>query len=162
MNNGRCVDQEVVGKLAEVDMIVADLERANSRIATVERRNVRLSPFFFFLARSKLIQRNQELLRAEIESIRTGSSSDLSSSTAHLTRLESQIAELESSSAKLSQALDTQKALTIEAEISAGKKVDEIGRELGRARGEVESLTGKLATYKDYDEIKRELEIMKV
>ena len=116
----------------------------------------------FFLARSKLIQRNQELLRAEIESIRTGSSSDLSSSTAHLTRLESQIAELESSSAKLSQALDTQKALTIEAEISAGKKVDEIGRELGRARGEVESLTGKLATYKDYDEIKRELEIMKV
>lgn len=150
-----------MGKLAEVDMIVADLERANSRIATVERRNVRLSPFFFFLARSKLIQRNQELLRAEIESIRTGSS-DLSSSTAHLTRLESQIAELESSSAKLSQALDTQKALTIEAEISAGKKVDEIGRELGRARGEVESLTGKLATYKDYDEIKRELEIMKV
>lgn len=149
-----------MGKLAEVDMIVADLERANSRIATVERRNVRLSPFF--LARSKLIQRNQELLRAEIESIRTGSSSDLSSSTAHLTRLESQIAELESSSAKLSQALDTQKALTIEAEISAGKKVDEIGRELGRARGEVESLTGKLATYKDYDEIKRELEIMKV
>lgn len=148
-----------MGKLAEVDMIVADLERANSRIATVERRNVRLSPFF--LARSKLIQRNQELLRAEIESIRTGSS-DLSSSTAHLTRLESQIAELESSSAKLSQALDTQKALTIEAEISAGKKVDEIGRELGRARGEVESLTGKLATYKDYDEIKRELEIMKV
>jgi homeobox protein cut-like len=33
-------DQEVVSKLAEVDMIVADLERANSRVATVERRNV--------------------------------------------------------------------------------------------------------------------------
>jgi hypothetical protein len=34
-------DQEVVAKLAEVDMIVADLERANSRVVTVERRNVR-------------------------------------------------------------------------------------------------------------------------
>lgn len=34
------VDQEVVAKLAEVDMIVADLDRANSRVATVERRNV--------------------------------------------------------------------------------------------------------------------------
>jgi hypothetical protein len=34
-------DQEVVSKLAEIDMIVADLERANSRVATVERRNVR-------------------------------------------------------------------------------------------------------------------------
>ena len=35
------IDQEVVAKLAEVDMIVADLDRANSRVATVERRNVR-------------------------------------------------------------------------------------------------------------------------
>lgn len=37
------IDQEVVAKLAEVDMIVADLDRANSRVATVERRNVRLT-----------------------------------------------------------------------------------------------------------------------
>lgn len=36
-------DQEVVAKLAELDMIVADLERANSRVVTVERRNVRTS-----------------------------------------------------------------------------------------------------------------------
>ena len=34
-------DQEVVAKLAELDMMVADLEHANSRVATVERRNVR-------------------------------------------------------------------------------------------------------------------------
>lgn len=33
-------DQEVVAKLAELDMMVADLERANSRVVTVERRNV--------------------------------------------------------------------------------------------------------------------------
>ena len=32
----------MVAKLAELDMIVADLERANSRVITVERRNVRL------------------------------------------------------------------------------------------------------------------------
>lgn len=38
-----CVDQEVVEKLAELDMMVADLERANSRVVTVERRNVRAS-----------------------------------------------------------------------------------------------------------------------
>ena len=35
-------DQETVGKLAELDMIVAELERSNNRVATVERRNVRL------------------------------------------------------------------------------------------------------------------------
>ena len=33
-------DQEVVTKLAELDMMVADLEHANGRVATVERRNV--------------------------------------------------------------------------------------------------------------------------
>ena len=37
-------DQEVFSKLAEVDMIIADLDRANKRIATVERRNVRTCP----------------------------------------------------------------------------------------------------------------------
>lgn len=36
-----CSDQEVVAKLTELDMMVADLEQANSRVATVERRNVR-------------------------------------------------------------------------------------------------------------------------
>jgi homeobox protein cut-like len=39
-------------KLAEMDMLASDLERANSRVAAVERRN--------------------ELLRAEIEAVRTG------------------------------------------------------------------------------------------
>ena len=34
------VDQETVGKLAEMDMIVAELERANNRAASAERRNV--------------------------------------------------------------------------------------------------------------------------
>lgn len=34
-------DQEVVAKLAELDMIASELEAATSRIATVERRNVR-------------------------------------------------------------------------------------------------------------------------
>ena len=37
-------DQEVVAKLADMDMVVAELERANTRAATVERRNV---PSFF-------------------------------------------------------------------------------------------------------------------
>jgi homeobox protein cut-like len=38
-------DSETVAKLAEVDMITADLERANSRVATLERRNVSKTRF---------------------------------------------------------------------------------------------------------------------
>ncbi|KAG2079224.1 hypothetical protein BDR04DRAFT_1146939 [Suillus decipiens] len=32
-------DQEIISRLAEADMIMVDLERANSRVATVEQRN---------------------------------------------------------------------------------------------------------------------------
>lgn len=34
------LDQETAAKLAEMEFLVADLERANSRVAAVERRNV--------------------------------------------------------------------------------------------------------------------------
>lgn len=41
------VDAEVVTNLAETDMLLADLERANSRVAAIERRNVSSSfPWF--------------------------------------------------------------------------------------------------------------------
>jgi len=36
-----------VAKLAEVDMIIADLDRANSRIVALEHRNVSSFNFFF-------------------------------------------------------------------------------------------------------------------
>lgn len=34
-------DQDLVSRLGEADMVLADLERANSRVAAVEGRNVR-------------------------------------------------------------------------------------------------------------------------
>ena len=48
-------DQETVARLAEADLITEDLERANSRVTEVERRN--------------------EKLRAEIEAVRSGTDS---------------------------------------------------------------------------------------
>ncbi len=33
-----------MARLAEIDMVVADLEHANGRVAAVERRNVRALP----------------------------------------------------------------------------------------------------------------------
>jgi len=40
IHSNALADQELVAKLAEMDFVVADLERANSRVSTVERRNV--------------------------------------------------------------------------------------------------------------------------
>ncbi|KII92832.1 hypothetical protein PLICRDRAFT_172872 [Plicaturopsis crispa FD-325 SS-3] len=129
-------DQEVVGKLAEVDMIVADLERANSRVATVERRN--------------------EMLRAEIEAMRSGSEN-----ADRVKGLEAQISDLESETEQLSRSLEAQKHATSEVEAAAARKTEEVLKEVQKKASEVEQLKLRLKQYSDYDEIKRELEIMK-
>ncbi|KAF9010535.1 CASP C terminal-domain-containing protein [Cyathus striatus] len=129
-------DQEVVAKLAEVDMIMADLDRANSRVATVERRN--------------------EILRAEIEATRSGGES--SEAVKHL---ESQVSELEAETARLSRSLETQKVTTAAIEATTKKKIEDISKELQQRSEEVQQLKQKLKQLSDYDEIKRELEIMK-
>jgi len=129
-------DQEVVAKLTELDMMVVDLEQANSRVATVERRN--------------------ELLRAEIEAIKSGSDH-----AERVQSLESKVTELESETDRLSKALEAQKLSTAEAQAAAAKKVEEVARELQKKSNEADQLRQKLKQYDDYDEIKRELEIMK-
>lgn len=35
------VDQETLARITEMDLMAADVERANSRVAEMERRNVR-------------------------------------------------------------------------------------------------------------------------
>ncbi|KAH7911987.1 CASP C terminal-domain-containing protein [Hygrophoropsis aurantiaca] len=129
-------DQEVVSRLTEVDMIMADLERANSRVATVEQRN--------------------EALRAEIEAMRTGGEIN-----DRVKDLQTRSSELESECEHLSQSLEAQRTLTAQAQSDAIKKVDEITRDVSEKGNEIEQLRQRLRQYGDYDEIKRELEIMK-
>ncbi|RDB24925.1 Protein CASP [Hypsizygus marmoreus] len=136
LNHSQRQDQEVIAKLAEVDMIVADLDRANSRVATVERRN--------------------EILRAEIEAMRSGSDA-----SDRVKSLESQVVELEGESERMSRVLEAQRQLTAETETAAVKKFDEVSKEIQKKGAEVEQLKQRLKQYSNYDEIKRELEIMK-
>nr|GAT44640.1 Golgi membrane protein [Mycena chlorophos] len=136
MDQGQRQDKEVVAKLAELDMVVADLERANSRVVTVERRN--------------------EILRAEIEAMRSGSET-----SDRVKSLEAQVAELEAEAERLSRVLETQKEASSDAAEDAQKRIGELGRDINNKAGEIEQLRHKLKQYADYDEIKRELEIMK-
>ncbi|KAF9520295.1 hypothetical protein BS47DRAFT_1370453 [Hydnum rufescens UP504] len=136
IDQGERQDQEVVARLAEVDMIVADLERANSRVAAVERRN--------------------ELLRAEIESVRSGSEAEN-----RVKALDANIVELEAETRRLLRALEIQKDTNASTEQMAQKRVEDISKELASKAGDIESLRSQIRQYQDYDEIKRELEIMK-
>ncbi|OAX40365.1 hypothetical protein K503DRAFT_768625 [Rhizopogon vinicolor AM-OR11-026] len=125
-------DQEIVSRLAEADMISVDLERANSRVATVEQRN--------------------EVLRAEIEALRTGSES-----SERVRSLTTRLSELETECTRLEGALDAARVTAVRAEERTAEKA----READSARAEVVALKAKLKTYADYDEVKRELEILK-
>ncbi|KAJ7647139.1 CASP C terminal-domain-containing protein [Roridomyces roridus] len=136
IDHGQRQDQEVIAKLAEVDMIVADLERANSRVVTVERRN--------------------EILRAEIEAMRTGTEN-----SDRVKSLEAQVADLEAELERLSRALETQKQAASDADLTGHKHAEELARDAQKKAAEIDQLKQRLKQYGDYDEIKRELEIMK-
>ncbi|KAG1746186.1 CASP C terminal-domain-containing protein [Suillus lakei] len=125
-------DQEIVSRLAEADMIMVDLERANSRVATVEQRN--------------------ETLRGEIEALRTGSES-----SERVRSLTSRLSELESECTRLEGAVDIARGAAARSE----ERISDKAREADFARVEVDTLKTKLKTYADYDEVKRELEILK-
>jgi homeobox protein cut-like len=125
-------DQEIISRLAEADMIMVDLERANSRVATVEQRN--------------------EALRGEIEALRTGSES-----SERVRSLTTRLSELESEYSRLEGAVDVARGAAARSE----ERVSEKAREADAAHAEVDALKTKLKTYADYDEVKRELEILK-
>ncbi|CAE6403371.1 unnamed protein product, partial [Rhizoctonia solani] len=131
-------DQEVDAKLAEMDLIAADLERANSRVAAVERRN--------------------EILRAEIETLRTGSDS-----IQRTQALEAQLAESDAEAQRLRVTFEELKRSTSETIAAAEKKIVELEKESGTKASvtEIDNLKIQLKQYADYDEIKRELGIMK-
>ncbi|KAG2747372.1 hypothetical protein P692DRAFT_201847755 [Suillus brevipes Sb2] len=127
-------DQEIISRLAEADMIMVDLERANSRVATVELRN--------------------ETLRGEIEALRTGSES-----SERVRSLTTRLSELESECTRLEAAVGIARGAAARSEEQISEKAG--AREADSARAEMDALKTKLKTYADYDEVKRELEILK-
>lgn len=130
-------DTEVVAKLGELDLVVADLDRANARVATVERRN--------------------ELLRAEVESVKSGSAE-----ASRVRELEAAVVDLEGESGRLLRALEGEKEARAGEHRAAERRADELKRAVAETAREVEQLRRRTKEYHDYDEIKRELEIMKV
>ena len=120
-----------------MDLITADLERANSRVAEIERRN--------------------ERLRAEIESVRSGSES-----AERVRTLESQISEQQSEATRLLRSLELQKEEAARKEDEWNRTRKDAAAESEKARAELAGLREKVQHFSDYDEIKRELEIMKV
>ncbi|GAA5981296.1 hypothetical protein JCM5350_006091 [Sporobolomyces pararoseus] len=136
LDNSQRQDQETIARLAEADLVTQDLERANSRVAEVERRN--------------------EKLRSEIEAVRSGSES-----TARVAALESQITDLETEASRLIRSLDLQKEMLETERAESSKRIEALEKDQVEKDREIESCKERLKQFGDYDELRRELEIMK-
>jgi homeobox protein cut-like len=79
-----------------------------------------------------------------------------------VTVLESQISDLQTEASRLIRLLDEQKDLADKERKEVGRKVDELTKEKTAKAKEVEDLKERVKQFADYDEVKRELEIMKV
>lgn len=76
--------------------------------------------------------------------------------------LESQIADLQTEAERLLRSLDVQKEDAKRQAEASQKKEEELSKSNATWKAELESLREKVKGFSDYDEIKRELEIMKV
>lgn len=127
---------QAAGRIAELELVASDLERANRRTLEVEKRNVEL--------------------RTELEAAKSGSKE-----TDALAQLESQIQDLQQENVMLTAQLESTRTSAAQTKKSIQSKLDSLQRDLTRKTAEVESLSGKLGNMQDYTEIKRELEILK-
>jgi homeobox protein cut-like len=127
---------QAAGRIAELELVASDLERAKRRTLEVEKRNVEL--------------------RTELEATKSGSKEK--NATAEL---EAQMSDLQRENILLTAQLESTRNSSIQAKSMIQKQVDSLQRDLTRKTTETESLRQKLSSMQDYQEIKKELEILK-
>jgi hypothetical protein len=133
------VDEGIVGRLAEMDIVVADLARSNLRIAEVERRNGEL--------------------RTEIAALQSGKGTGAEE---RANKLELAFRTLELEYDTVAQKLEHHQEERKTEKEMIEKRVKSLERDVARRQEEADGLKMKLRSLDDYDEIKRELEILKV
>ena len=148
MDSGEEGKEDRVGNgLAELEMVSRDLERTNLRLAEVEGRN--------------------EQLRLELAKATTPASGDASSTTKESQQAEEeeedpQVVRLQNENSALMKKLELAKEQAEEDKRETLRKIKVLERTLEEVKGDKDALKSKLAGWRDYEEVKRELEILKV
>ncbi|KAI8644803.1 CASP C terminal-domain-containing protein [Parasitella parasitica] len=136
-------DEEVVGKLAELDIVTMDLERANGKIIQLEKKNDDLKE------ENTKLRESRDIVDSTLRFIHTYAYYR-NESTQH-----------DAEVTKLIKDVDTYKDMLHKTETRLSKKIKELTNENKSLTEEKENLKKKMKNYEDYGEIKRELQIMK-
>uniref|UniRef100_A0A060TGP8 Protein CASP n=1 Tax=Blastobotrys adeninivorans TaxID=409370 RepID=A0A060TGP8_BLAAD len=130
-------DSDSRSRFAELELVERDLARANSRTIDLEKRN-------------------QEL-RAELEKAKSGGSNEIDDKL----ELQNTIERLERENAVLGAKIESTRATVERGNSEMEKKVQHLERDVQLKTQETASLKEQLTKQQDYDQIKRELEILK-
>ncbi|KAI8975931.1 hypothetical protein BDB01DRAFT_853441 [Pilobolus umbonatus] len=133
INHNQKYDEEVIGKLAELDMVTMDLERANGKIIQLEKQYADLKEKYSQLEQSKDTQDGRNKSN-----------------------------EYEGEINKLMKDVESYKDMFQKTETRLSKKIRELSANIESLTEERDQLKKKMKQFEDYDEIKRELHIMKV
>jgi homeobox protein cut-like len=118
-------------------MISGDLQRANERVASLGRRN--------------------EQLREEVERVKSGRAD-----AGKTAQLETTIAELEEDKARLADMLKFEQDKTAGEREALQKRISGLEKSVGEKERELKEVRAKLERQADYEEVKRELSIIRV
>ncbi|CAN6672093.1 protein CASP [Trichomonascus vanleenenianus] len=124
------------GRIAELELVARDLERANGRVWEMEKRNLEL--------------------RAEVEAAKSGAREADARQ-----ELEKKISDLEGENVILAARIEAARTGSEQNAAESTKRIASLEREVGLKTQELSSARQKLQKQKDYEEIKRELDILK-
>ncbi|KAK9494342.1 CASP C terminal-domain-containing protein [Lipomyces doorenjongii] len=139
------LDEGVAGRFAEAELIAADLERVNLRALQTERRNLEL---------------RQELEKLKSSLGRDGETGE-PLSFEDIREWKQRVDDLRGENAALARKMETLREDAKTASNKEGKAFHALERENTRKAEEIEALKNKLKRVADYEDIKRELDILK-
>lgn len=146
-------DESTFAKSEETDILMNDLERANQRAVIAEKEVARLQEQL----QAMMASQNSEVLSA------VSSVGDNESSTDSLARssLEIELASKDKEIAQLVEDLKEVQQCLSDSTYKSSQEIAELQRKRDEDIQKVEKLEAAILRQKDYDEIKRELNIMK-
>ena len=145
-NDGKDGKEDRVGNhLAELEIVSRDLERTNLRLAEVEARNEQL---------------RQELANATATA--DGTQTTKESQQSDEDDEDPQMIRLQNENTALMKKLELAKAQSEDDKREWDRKIKALERSIEDVKADKDGLKAKLERWRDYEEVKRELEILKV
>jgi len=151
-------EEEVAGKLAELEIVTNDLENANINIAKLQQENENLKQKL-----NKIVNEMSNDANANVEVLNNdfSFSADTSNAKEELANLKRKCQTQDEEINQLIKSVERQKNITNKNEMIFNSRISDLEAQLSEANENVTKYKEKLENYSDYKKIKEELEVLK-